>query len=563
MLRIALAQADPVVGDLEGNARLMSGYIDRAIEAEADLVVFPELCLSGYPPEDLLLHPEFTRECEFLLEGISKRADGICAVVGLPFTDGAVRNAAAVLSGGGVVTIYYKQALPNYGVFDEKRYFEPGESSPLFGLGDAVIGISICEDVWVEWGAPYRQAEEGANLLVNISASPFHAGKHSERMKMLAHVASETGCTVAYCNLVGGQDELVFDGRSTVIDPRGREIARAKAFEEDLLVVDVSLSQRRKGLPEGPVGAVGAERAGGGDRAVAARVEADPSGEEEVYMALVLGLGDYAVKNGFEDAVLGLSGGIDSSLTAVIACDALGCENVTAVSMPSMYSSPESVEDARELSSRLGFRLMTLPVDYIFESYLSTLGGVFAESRTGVAEQNIQARIRGNLLMALSNKFGWLVLSTGNKSEAGVGYTTLYGDMAGGFGVLKDVPKTLVYRLARFRNSASGGPWIPQRVLEKEPSAELAPGQKDADSLPPYEVLDPILAAYVEGDAAIGEIVSMGYDLATVYSVAERVRRNEYKRRQAPPGIKITPRAFGRDRRMPITNHFQPRGGSG
>lgn len=542
MYRIALAQVNPTVGDFEENAKLLVEFSGKAREAGVDLVVFPELVLSGYPPEDLLLKPHFLESSGEQLRKLLPELKGITAVIGCPFEDEGARNAAIVICNGDITHYYYKQHLPNYGVFDEKRYFTPGSDSPVFLLGELSTGISICEDIWVQDGPADNQARQGAQLLINISASPYHAGKTLERANILSEKARHTGAFVAYCNLVGGQDELVFDGGSMVFNGDGKLIARAKQFEEDLLFFDVDLNNKNQIDVQPPV---------------KARIESAASEEEEIYEALVLGLRDYTKKNGFKHVVLGLSGGIDSSLTAAIACDALGPQNVTGVSMPSEISSEDSFTDAHELAQNLEMEFMEVPINTIMDAYLAELGSAFKDLPRDTAEENLQARTRGNLLMALSNKFGWLVLSTGNKSETSVGYCTLYGDMAGGLAVIKDVPKTVVYRLARYRNTLDSNPGIPEAVLTKEPTAELSPGQKDTDNLPPYELLDPILDLYIEQDMSAEEIVAKGYESGVVNKVAALVDRNEYKRRQAPPGIKITPKAFGKDRRMPITNRFR------
>ncbi|MBN1289495.1 MAG: NAD+ synthase [Actinobacteria bacterium] len=557
MFRIALAQVNPTVGDFENSARIISEFTGTARESGADLVVFPELALSGYPPEDLLFKDHFLEDSRLWLERLLPELTGITAVVGCPLADNGIRNAAVVVCDGKITCCYYKQHLPNYGVFDEKRYFKPGSQSPVLQAGGIEFGVSICEDIWVEDGPADEQAKCGAELLVNISASPYHMGKTAERTDVLSGKAKRTGAFIAYCNLVGGQDELVFDGGSMVFSPAGTLIARSKQFSRDLLLVDIPLEKKAvPGIdttnmitPDSPF----SEK----EKPIKPRIEPAPGVEEEVYKALTLGLRDYMRKNGFQRAILGLSGGIDSSLTAAIACDALGPENVTGVSMPSTVSSRESVADARELAENLGMELLEIPISGIMDSYLTELGPIFINLPIDVTEENLQARIRGNLLMGISNKLGWLVLSTGNKSETSVGYCTLYGDMAGGLALIKDVPKTVVYRLAVYRNGLDTIQVIPDAILKKEPTAELSPGQKDTDNLPPYDLLDPVLNLYIEEDMSTKEIARMGFDEAMVSSIATLVDRNEYKRRQAPPGIKITPRAFGKDRRMPITNRFK------
>jgi NAD+ synthase (glutamine-hydrolysing) len=499
------------------------------------------------------------------------------AIVGYVAREDDLFNAAAIVHSGSVVATYKKHYLPNYGVFDEERYFARGEH-PLVLVSGATIGVNICEDIWVPAGPTQEQALAGAELIINISASPYHLGKGVARERMLATRAADNVAFVAFCNLVGGQDELVFEGGSAIFDQQGELVARAKLFEEELLVADLDLSavfrqrlhdpRRRQEKRERPavasqrvnrVTSAPLSRAPVGMHAVP-RIAPRPGPEQEIYQALLLGTRDYVRKNGFKEAVLGLSGGIDSALTAVVAADALGPENVTGIFMPTRYSSQESAEDSAELADNLGIRYLTIPIDDAFQSYLDMLEPVFDTTERGVTEENIQARIRGNVLMALSNKFGWLVLTTGNKSEMSVGYATLYGDMAGGFAVIKDVPKLLVYRLARHANRRSRDPVIPKRILDRPPTAELRPDQKDTDSLPPYEVLDPILQAYVEDDRSWGEMVGMGMEPDTVWRVIRMVDLSEYKRRQAPPGVRITHRALGKDRRLPITNQFRADG---
>jgi NAD+ synthase (glutamine-hydrolysing) len=528
-MRIAIAQINPTVGDLGGNAEKIIEYIDKAREKGANLVVFPELAITGYPPKDLLLKPSFIRENREKLEEIVEKSEGIAAVVG--FVDGEVEihNAAALIKDGKVVGVQHKTHLPNYDVFDEKRYFTPAKTCQVFEIYGMKIGVNICEDIWVEEGPPRIQSRLGAGLIVTINASPFHAGKLKEREELIARRAKENFVPMVYCNLVGGQDDLVFDGGSYLFDREGRLIARCKRFEEDLLVRD--LEEEPQVIPE-----------------------EDPM--EEVYRALVLGIRDYVRKNGFKKVVIGLSGGIDSSLTALLAVKALGPKNVVGVSMPSRITSQESKDDAAKVAENLGIELKMVPIARAVEAYSETLAKEFEGMEEDVTEENIQARIRGNILMALSNKFGYLVLSTGNKSEMAVGYTTLYGDMAGGLAAISDVPKTMVYQLAEYLNKKEGREVIPKRVLQKEPSAELRIGQRDIDALPPYEVLDPILHAYIEENRSKEEIVAMGFDEKVVEEVVWKVDHNEYKRQQAPPGIKITTKAFGSGRRMPITNKY-------
>ncbi len=534
-MRVALAQIDTTVGDIDGNARKIIEVVGRAQAAGAGFILLPELALTGYPPEDLLAKPHFVEANLDALELVAS-ACGNAAIVGFVDRIGdTLYNAAALCGNHRVLQIYHKQRLPNYGVFDEERYFEPGTMPGLIELGGTMFASTICEDIWV----PEIVAEavaEGARVIFNISASPFHAGKGDEREQMLRQRARDNNVWLAYCNLVGGQDELVFDGRSAIISPSGDVVARAASFEEDLVIADFA--------PEGRLGA-------------AEHLMPAPGPEEEVYLALVAGLRDYVTKNGFEDVVLGLSGGIDSALTAAIAADALGGQHVHGVMMPSRYSSAGSVDDSVDLAGRLGIDTIELSIEEVFSAYLETLAPAFQGTQPGVAEENLQARVRGGLLMALSNKRGWLVLATGNKSELSVGYSTLYGDMVGGFAPIKDVLKHRVYELARWRNSRDAIPVIPEAILDKAPSAELRPDQRDQDTLPAYETLDAILGAYVEQDRSIDEIVESGHDREIVERVARMVDASEYKRRQGPLGIKITPKAFGKDRRMPVTNRFR------
>jgi NAD+ synthase (glutamine-hydrolysing) len=537
MVRIALGQIDPTVGDLDGNVALMTAWTSRATEAGADVVVFPELALTGYPPEDLVLRPAFVDDNLAALERLARETAGGCAIVTgfVDRTDAGIHNAAGLIANGEVVARYHKVKLPNYGVFDEQRTFVAGDAECAVRLAGSELGLSVCEDAWTP-GPPFdAYAKRKTPVILNINGSPYHRGKAGERIEIGRDRALETNAWIVYVNAVGGQDELVFDGGSFVIAPDGTLRHRAGVFEEDLLIVDIdedgSFADERPERPEGP---------------------------EDVYRALVLGLGDYARKNGFADVVLGLSGGVDSAFVATLAVDALGRGTVRAIAMPSRYSSPESLEDAAEIARRLGIRLDVIGIDEIFSTYLAALEEPFRGTEPGTAEENLQARIRGALLMAISNRFGSLVLATGNKSEYAVGYATLYGDMAGGFAPIKDVPKTLVYELVRWRNArGSGEEPIPERVVTKPPSAELRPDQKDTDSLPPYEVLDPIVEAYVEGDRSPEDIVAEGADPDLVERVVAMIDRAEYKRRQAAPGIKITPKAFGRDRRMPITNRYR------
>ena len=571
-MRVALAQINTTVGDVWGNVEKMTGALERAVEAGADLVAYPELTVTGYPPEDLLMRPSFIQEN---LDGLAEFAkavpEGITCAAGFVDLNGDLFNSCAVVSDGRILHKYHKRYLPNYGVFDENRYFREGSGAPMLRMDGSLVGISVCEDIWYPGGPAREQALAGASVLLNVSASPYHRQKGAFRERMLGVRASDYGCYVVFCNLVGGQDELVFDGHSVVFDPEGRLVARAKQFEEDLLVVDLqpseSLIQRlhdprpRKENPEHEpeIVSIPDGRAAATKGALRPRVEPYPSEEGEVLEALVLGLRDYFQKNGFSRAVLGLSGGIDSSLAAAVAVKALGPENVTGIWMPSRYSTELSNTDAAALAKNLGVDTQTIPIGPAFDAYREMLEDVFKGLPEDVTEENLQSRIRGNILMALSNKFGWIVLSTGNKSEMSVGYSTLYGDSAGGFAVIRDVPKNLVYRVSRHFNEVEGREVIPASVLDKEPTAELREDQRDTDSLPPYEVLDPILESYIEEDKGVAEIVAAGYDEDDVRRIVGLVDRAEYKRRQAPTGIKVTGRAFGRDRRMPITNRFSER----
>lgn len=583
-----MVQMNPTVGDMEGNVHRMTAWLRQAKKAGADLVAFPELAITGYPPEDLLLKPRFLIENRRAIREIVRQSRGLAVVVGCvgesamsepktgqPMVVSAGRheisNAAAVIAGGRLVTTYAKHYLPNYGVFDESRYFHPGRRIPVVVLGGVAVGVNICEDIWFPEGPTRIQAAAGAEIIVNINASPFHVGKSRLREQMLATRARENGVIVTYTNMVGGQDELVFDGNSLILDQAGDVVLRGSAFEEDLLVADLNVAAVARGRL-----AQGRKKWGSGrtraavDRIVISespratkRPRLVPDGVvplapmEEAYRALVTGVRDYVTKNGFTRVVIGLSGGIDSALTAVIAVDALGASNVLGLFMPSPYTSRESREDVTELASRLRIEVKTIPIHETFKAYVRSLADPFAGRKADITEENLQSRIRGNLLMAFSNKFGHLVLTTGNKSEMSVGYATLYGDMAGGFAVIKDVPKTMVYELARLRNRRDRAEAIPKRIFDRPPTAELKPDQKDEDTLPPYAILDPILKAYVEEDRAPEEIVEMGFDRQTVAQVITMVDRSEYKRRQAPVGIKITHRAFGKDRRMPITNRYR------
>jgi NAD+ synthase (glutamine-hydrolysing) len=564
-LRISMAQINPTVGDLKGNRDKIIDSINRAKKLGADIVALPELAVTGYPPEDLLLKPQFVKDNLRTLKEIQRATKGITAIVGFVDRGEALYNAAAVLSDGKHLHTYHKIFLPNYGVFDEYRYFVPGSRCPVISIKDVGVGINICEDIWYEDGPTMVQALSGAEVIVNINASPYHKGKGRERIKMLAARARENRVVVTYTNTVGGQDELVFDGQSAVLDRNGKLLALGKQFEEELITFDIKFPGTRRPLQDFSeeyqefVEFLAVPRTGRTPkRPLPQRRSPKPMPTcEEVYRALVLGTRDYLRKNGFKAVVIGLSGGVDSSLVAAVAVAAIGKENVFGVFMPSQYSSDESCKDASALADNLGIKMFSIPIHQPFNAYLNTMRGAFAKTKEDVTEENLQARIRGNILMALSNKFGWLVLTTGNKSEMSVGYATLYGDMAGGFAVIKDVPKTMVYEVSRCINRLEGRTVIPKRVLVKAPTAELRPNQKDSDSLPEYDVLDPILKAYVEDDRPFEEMVKMGFDRKTVERVIRLVDSSEYKRRQAPPGVKITPRGLGKDRRFPITNRYK------
>ena len=557
-MRIALAQINPVVGDIAGNELLITNSIADALAAGAALVCLPELALTGYPPEDLLLKEHVLTDAAEALERIARDVEGIVAIVGYPQRDGAVYNSAAVLADGRVAGNYKKNHLPNYGVFDEHRYFEAGSQGALIELNGNLIGLSICEDIWTAGPPESDEAAAGASLIINLSASPFQAGKGIAREQMLAERATANNVAVAFCAQVGGQDELVFDGHSLVIDSGGATIARAPQFEQWLLSCEIELPESQFDSSVDSVELLGSFTTNppSDDTSLdhlLARIEGD---DESVYAALVLGTRDYANKNGFDRAVLGLSGGVDSALVACIACDALGAARVSCVTMPSEFSSEATYSDAISLAESLGVELLELPIGDLMELYGALLAPTFDGRPADLTEENLQARIRGNLLMALSNKFGWLVLTTGNKSEMAVGYSTLYGDSAGGFAVIKDVPKTLVYRLCELRNLRNDAA-IPESILTRAPSAELRADQADEDSLPPYEILDPLLEGYVEQDLGAEQLIAAGFDAEVVAQVIGLVDRAEYKRRQQPPGIKVTGKAFGRDRRMPITNRYK------
>ncbi len=569
-IRLALAQINSVVGDIEGNYKKIVDFIQKAKEQEVDIIAFPELALTGYPPEDLLLKPSFINKNLEYIQKIADYSKDIISIVGFVDKKIDIFNAAAVMLNSEIITSYHKNHLPNYGVFDELRYFQKGKEICLLNIEGYKIGLSICEDIWYPENPINTQAIEGAELVININASPYYMGKLKIREEMIKVRARDNLISIAYVNLVGGQDELVFDGNSIIVDPDGKIHEKGKSFEEDLVLCDLELDNIfRKQLKDNRLKELRAEykreeivkefkldyKIKEKYILLPEKILLDEREVEQNYKALVTGLKDYIYKNGFEKVVIGLSGGIDSSLTACIAVDALGSENVKGVLMPSQYTSKESIEDAEELAENLGIEKFVLPITNIFEKYLQELEPLFAGTKPGHAEENLQARIRGNLLMALSNKFGWIVLATGNKSEMSVGYATLYGDMVGGFAVLKDVLKTKVYELADYRNSISKV--IPDRVLVKPPSAELKPNQKDEDELLPYPILDEIIRLYVEEDIPAKEIPKYGIDEESVKKVIRMIDQNEYKRRQAPIGIRITHRAFGKDRRMPITNKFK------
>jgi NAD+ synthase (glutamine-hydrolysing) len=570
-MRLALAQINTTVGDLDGNRDLILDRLEEAKAAGADLVLFPELAVTGYPPEDLLLRPGFVRAAEESLAAIARATHGIVALVGVPYFDRDLFNACAICAAGEVKALYRKRFLPNYGVFDEDRYFAPARDLLLLEHGGTLIGPTICEDMWQPGPPATDLALAGAQLLTNISASPFHVGRDREREEMFATRARDNSCFVAFCNSVGGQDELIFDGHSLVLDEEGHVLARAPGFEEALLVVDIdpadavgrrlrdvrrrALVRERGAVPEAPVVHVGVP--GTTADPVEPQLAAPLAKLEQMRLALELGLRDYVEKNGFREVVVGVSGGIDSALTAALAVEALGAERVHCVSMPSRFSSEETRRDARLLAESLGTEFRELPIGEIVDAFERVLAESFAGLARDLAEENVQARVRGVLLMALSNKLGWLVVATGNKSELSVGYATLYGDMAGGFALLKDVFKTDVFRLARHLNERAGHELIPASIIERAPTAELRDNQLDEDSLPPYPALDRVLEAYVEQDRSREELSADGFDRDVVERALALIDRAEYKRRQAPPGVRLTPKAFGRDRRTPITNRWR------
>lgn len=545
-LRIALGQFNSTVGDIEGNVKTMSRFYKESVKQGADVVVFPEMSVCGYPPEDLLLKDDFLGDIRTAIERLAKDCPKKTIITGFAEkSEKGYFNSLAVLSGGKVKNIYRKSVLPNYGVFDERRYFRPGTEPLVIDINQMAAALTICEDIWqLEWMDKFFGQTRRKDLIINISASPFHLGKIKCRQDVLGQCAKHFGCAVAYCNLVGGQDELVFDGRSMFLDSTGKVVSQGKAFAEDLLIADISWGSGKKVL----VRAVGGETRG------AARKKLDDVAE--VYEALVLGTKDYVRKNGFKKVIVGLSGGVDSSLTAAIAVAALGTENVVGVTMPSRFNSEETITDAQKVADNLGIRFSTIPIESVLEKFNQTLMAIEGWQEGGVAYENLQARIRGTILMSLSNQFSYLVLTTGNKSETAVGYSTLYGDTAGGFAVIKDVPKTMVYQLAKYVNKIWRRRIIPETVMERPPTAELREGQKDTDSLPEYELLDKILKGYVEDNKSAQELAGEGLPKDVVSKVIKMVDSNEYKRRQSPPGIKITPKAFGKDRRMPITNRY-------
>jgi NAD+ synthase (glutamine-hydrolysing) len=571
-IRIALAQINPTVGDLYGNSRKIISYINKAKKIKADIIAFPELAVTGYPPEDLLLKPHFVQDNIEALHRIKSATKDIVSVIGFVDSDDGIYNAAAVISNGKLIDIYHKKHLPNYGVFDEYRYFRAGNKYPVYDLSGVKIGVTICEDIWHEKSPAIVQALNGASIIINLNASPYHIGKALLRENHVSKLASKCEASILYVNMVGGQDELVFDGGSFVYDEAGSIVTRGEQFRERLIVADLKVKGRNKRLTDGGRRTLKSimlrdESVKKIKMGLGLKQESKPlyrkrsfhalSVQGEIYGALVLGTKDYVRKNGFKGVVVGMSGGIDSALVTTIAVDALGKDKVRGIFMPSVYTSKESYEDVKGHVKKLGIKIMTIPIDALFNNYLKTLSKFFKGKKADITEENLQARIRGNLLMAFSNKFGCLVLTTGNKSEMSVGYATLYGDMAGGFAVIKDVPKMMVFEICEWRNRKEGSALIPERILWKEPSAELKKDQLDSDSLPPYSLLDPILKAYVEDDRSFDEIANMGCDVSNAKRVISMIDHSEYKRRQAPPGIKITARAFGRDRRFPITNKYK------
>ena len=565
MLRLALAQINPHVGDVEGNTRKILEFAAEAVKSKVDVIAFPELSVTGYPPEDLLLKKHFVEANLEACKIIATNTQDITTIFGFVDSDEKRYNAAAVSHHGKIIGTYRKIHLPNYGVFDEKRYFKSGKDCPVFTVGEAKIGINICEDIWYENGPTRFQKSAGANLIININGSPFSIGKTNRREQIVSQRIKENNIPIAYINMVGGQDELVFDGSSMIADSNGEILARGKQFSEDLVICDINIKATRenspratKASPYGTPKVFVCNPNYKNRKKIHSEITPKMSDINEVYQALVLGTRDYVNKCGFNKVLVALSGGIDSSLVAAIATEALGAKNVVGISMPSKFSSSGSETDAQKLAENLGISLQRIPIEQSFKTMEQALKPQFAGTKWGTAEENIQSRIRGNLIMAMSNKFGWLVLTTGNKSEMAVGYATIYGDMAGGFAVIKDVPKMMVYELCHHLNNSSGKDLIPSSVIEKPPSAELRHNQKDSDSLPDYEILDPILEAYIENNLSYEEIVSKGYKPEVVRHIVGLVDKNEYKRRQSAPGIKITDMNFGRDRRMPVANGYNP-----
>ncbi|MAO89813.1 MAG: NAD+ synthase [Dehalococcoidia bacterium] len=548
-MRIALSQINVTVGDIDGNIDRILQRIKSARDLGVNLIAFPELCITGYPPEDLVFKNQFVDDNLTALQSVISASDNICVVIGYIDKDvDAIYNAAAIIEHQTLIGTYRKMVLPNYGVFDEQRYFTPGSEATIFNINGVKTAINICEDIWSDKGPIKYQRESGSKLLININASPYHRGKREERETLLCKKALENNLAIAYVNLVGGQDELVFDGTSVIVSPEGEVLARASQFSEDNLVFDISLEEDRN-TKKCKVSNFNLEK-------YSKTKNKEPMDDlEEVYAALVTGTKDYVKKSGFEKVIVAISGGIDSALVATIAVDALGSENVVGLSMPSRYSSEGSVTDSELLAKNLGIDLLKTSIEPVFSEYLATLKGLFKKAKPNIAEENLQSRTRGTLVMAMSNKFGWLTLTTGNKSEYATGYATLYGDMAGGFAVIKDVPKTLVYKLCNYRNTVNKA--IPIEIIQKPPSAELKPNQLDEDSLPPYDQLDEILKSYVEDDKTYKEIIADSHDKEVVRKVINLVDSSEHKRRQTPPGVKITERNFGRDRRMPIVNRYK------
>ncbi|MAR14289.1 MAG: NAD+ synthase [Chloroflexi bacterium] len=556
-LRIAMAQINPVVGDIQGNTDKIKNYIKQAQEHNVDVITFPELALTGYPPEDLLFKRHFIDDIKKHLQEITQFAKGITAIIGLAREENGLLNSAAVIHDRKMINYYDKKLLPNYGVFDEKRYFISGDKNPVYLIDGITVGINICEDIWFENGPTKDQARLGAQLILNINGSPFDIEKRAIRENMLKERALENNVFISYTNMVGGQDELVFDGGSVILNPMGEVISRGKTFEEDLIITDLEF-KKSEDFVESPTNIfVSNAQENKSLKAISGNPVVEIDQLEQVHKALILGTRDYVNKNGFSKVLLGLSGGIDSALTCYIAVKAFGKDNVLGVIMPSRFSSEGSITDSQLLANNLGIDTKIIPIEPAYTSFLEMLSESFIGTNLGVAEENLQARIRGNILMALSNKFNWIVLITGNKSEMATGYSTLYGDMAGGFAVLKDVPKTLVYELCKYINTLQEKSLIPQTIITKPPSAELREDQKDEDSLPPYDILDAILKYYVEEDKSLQEIVDLGYDKEIVKKATLLVDRSEYKRKQSPPGVKITPRNFGRDRRIPLINLYK------